>query len=280
MAFAVFFPFFSVFAAIQPQVIYGKDGRLDVYQVSDRGLRSLAESTAAQVDIRTISRKDGWLRIKQRNYGPSFGLCKDEPFYYQPAVAGCTGFLIGRNLLATTGHCVMESTCRDQAYVFGYRMTAPTRVRLAFADNEVYRCRKVLVHKQDPQGADYAIVQLDRPVRGRRPLRLAAQPPRVGDSLIMIGHPMGLPSKISVGGSVREHKPEFFVANLDSYQSNSGSPVINARTREVVGLLVRGEMDYVFDTSNACTRSKVCADGECRGEDVTHISFLREFLSR
>jgi len=38
--------------------------------------------------------------------------------------------------------------------------------------------------------------------------------------------------------------PIFFDANLDTFGGNSGSPVFDARTNAVVGILVRGADDY------------------------------------
>ena len=36
----------------------------------------------------------------------------------------------------------------------------------------------------------------------------------------------------------------YFTANLDTYRGNSGSPVFNAITHKVEGVLVRGEQDF------------------------------------
>ncbi len=51
---------------------------------------------------------------------------------------------------------------------------------------------------------------------------------------------------------------EFFVANLDTYGGNSGSPVVDARTYVVEGILVRGEDDFV--QNDGCYVSLVCPD--------------------
>ncbi|MGK7898838.1 MAG: serine protease [Xenococcus sp. (in: cyanobacteria)] len=47
-------------------------------------------------------------------------------------------------------------------------------------------------------------------------------------NVFVIGHPSGLPLKFANGTQVRDHSPSsFFVANLDTYGGNSGSPVFN-----------------------------------------------------
>jgi hypothetical protein len=84
-------------------------------------------------------------------------------------------------------------------------------------------------------------------VAGRRPLAVrSAGRVAKGQPLFVIGHPNGLPTKFADGAQVRgnAHK-DFFVANLDTYGGNSGSPVFNAVSLEVEGILVRGENDFV-----------------------------------
>ena len=51
--------------------------------------------------------------------------------------------------------------------------------------------------------------------------------------------------------TVRAINPTFFSANLDTFGGNSGSPVFQAGTSTVAGLLVRGAPDY--RRSGACT---------------------------
>ena len=87
----------------------------------------------------------------------------------------------------------------------------------------------------------------------------------------MIGHPCGLPQKFADGATVRDNTPKaFFVANLDTYGGNSGSPVFNSSNQAVEGILVRGENDFV--TNGTCFVSLVCPTTGCRGEDVTRAS--------
>ncbi len=90
---------------------------------------------------------------------------------------------------------------------------------------------------------------------------------------MVIGHPAGLPTKVSGGAKVRDAGPTgHFVANLDTYGGNSGSAVFNAKTGLIEGILVRGEIDYTW--RGGCKVSNTCADDGCRGEDVTKISAL------
>src|SRR5262249_37357901 len=93
---------------------------------------------------------------------------------------------------------------------------------------------------------------------------------RIGDTqaVHVIGHPSGLPAKFAGGAAVRNNQPNaFFVANLDTYGGNSGSPVFNSDTHVVEGILVRGDADFV--QQGACSVSLICPTTGCRGEDCT-----------
>ena len=105
-------------------------------------------------------------------------------------------------------------------------------------------------------------------------LRHADDEPKLvmGGELTVIGYPLGLPVKIASGGTVRGFGRGFLVANLDTYEGNSGSAVLNSEKLAkgqilVEGVLVRGEND--FEMTAPCYISKRCPSYGCRGEDVT-----------
>lgn len=262
----------------RPKVIYGNDDRLDSYQVSSPSLLAVSSSTAAMIPVSSLKNKGSFYELPNNKFGEDYGLCKNEPFYTQPNAALCSGFLVGPDLLATAGHCVSEGECSSNAFVFDYKMadakTAPTTA----ANDNVYFCKEVVARELTRQ-QDYALVRLDRPVVGRQPLTMASTPAVAGDQLVMVGHPSGLPTKIAGGATVRKLEKGFFVANTDSYGGNSGSAVFNSQTLEVVGILVRGEEDFAYDSNGQCTRSNYCKDDGCRGEDVTMIEYISKHLN-
>jgi subtilisin-like proprotein convertase family protein len=161
--------------------------------------------------------------------------------------------------------------------VFGFAIEQPNgTAQVALRDN-VYSCRE-LIHAQAPSnGADFGVIRLDRPVTNHVPLRLRQSGAiRAGDGIFVVGHPAGLPQKLADGATVRSVNTDYFVANLDTYGGNSGSAVFNAVTREVEGILVRGETDFV--SSGSCQVSNRCSSSGCRGEDVTRIDQVLSFL--
>ena len=259
----------------RPEVLYGADDRLNLYQVKHPLLRELAESTVALFDGADLSVSQDApdrFQLALRSYGERLNLCKEEPFREEPIGAFCSGSLVAPDVVMTAGHCVRTlAACQGARFVFGFSIKEAGRMPTSVARSDVYSCAKILGRKEEDPGADWALVQLDRPVSGRKPLgvnrggRIAK-----GTPLLVIGHPSGLPTKVAGGASVRDETPQgYFVANLDTYGGNSGSEVFNAQTGLVEGILVRGEVDYV--TKGECRVSNQCADDGCRGEDVTKV---------
>lgn len=267
-------------AKIQNKVIYGDDNRQEFFQVRRSDVREVADSTAAVVRSNSLTAKgDGTTDIRAESFQKMIGLCSSERFATEPSGAFCSAFLVGDDLMATAGHCIDNARCSQSSFVFTYRMSEQGQAPTNVSTSEVYRCQAVLEREQT--GAqDYALVKLDRPVRGHRVLSLARNPVSVGDTVLTIGHPSGIPTKITDNGVVRSTKAEFFTANLDTYGGNSGSAVFNQSTLEVVGILVRGESDFVYDRVNKCSVSNRCDADSCRGEDVTQISYISEALKK
>lgn len=272
---------FSVgFVNITPKVIYGEDNRVDVYQVQRSDIREIADSTVALIPKSSlVPGAEGKIKIHAKTYGSQMNLCSSEPFFDQPAAANCSGSLVGEDLIATAGHCISSSDCAKYAFVFGFRMIDERRAPLSVAEDDVYSCKEI-VAREYTREQDYALVRLDRPVRGHRVLTLQTTPVQAGDDIYVVGHPSGLPTKIADGAKVRSQNGAYFQANLDTYGGNSGSAVFNARTNEVVGILVRGAQDFAHDRVNKCTVSNRCSDEGCRGEDVTNISYIVKALQQ
>jgi V8-like Glu-specific endopeptidase len=257
-------------AAMHPLVIYGADNRLEVFEELDASRRDLARSVVAIMSVNSLRATGPTInQITGSKYGESNNLCKTEKFYDQLAPAYCSGFLVADNIIATAGHCVQDADfCKDARFVFDFSIDSKGRDPHAVKIDDTYGCKKVLHEEVDGNGADFALVELDRPVIGRTPVRFSSAAPKVGDSIVVIGHPVGLPAKIAGGAKVRRNTPGYFVANLDTYGGNSGSAVFNETTNEVAGVLVRGETDFI--RRGSCNVSYQCKNELCRGEDVTN----------
>lgn len=126
-------------------------------------------------------------------------------------------------------------------------------------------------------GTDFALIRLDRPVRGRNPVLLNRDDVSEGTPLLMIGNPDGLPLKVAGNARVRQLFQNYFVANLDAFHGNSGSPVFNAGTGLLEGLLSRGkERDYGLVKrwwmGKECYSTRVLPDDDGAGVVVTRVS--------
>lgn len=273
-------------------VIYGDDDRIDPYLVKDQRLLDLTKGTVGVVEKSSLKARSSFsggvpspspkpsdsFTLKTEVYGESMGLCKSERFYNQPSGAFCSGSLIAPNLILTAGHCIQnQAECSTTSFVFGFEMTSETVANTTFKAENVVNCKRIVSREQNGSGADYAVVEIDREVTHIQPLKLADNSKiKVGTPLIVIGHPSGLPVKLSAGAAIRNMMGDvgYFTANLDTYGGNSGSAVFNFETGEVEGVLVRGETD--FTRQGNCRISYVCTNEGCRGEDVTKASYVKQ----
>jgi S1-C subfamily serine protease len=266
------------------KVIYGEDDRRDLYDSrNDPRFVELAKSTAIVVK-RTDLELDGPSKsyhLPMDTFGSMQNLCASEPFFDQPSPGFCSGFLVGADLFVTAGHCIRSADlCSGTSFVFNFGYDHQGRDLNAIEEDDVYHCQSIVAQKlEGGTGRDYAVVKLDRPVVGREPVKLRRSGVvRPGEGVTVIGHPSGLPTKITSGAKVRVNAADapYFVANLDTYGGNSGSAVFNTATGEVEGILVRGETDFVYQ--GGCAVSNHCAEGACRGEDVSKASTFIQYI--
>jgi hypothetical protein len=212
-----------------------------------------------------------------------FGLCAGEKFGpsatlpegQHTAEAGYgTAFLVGPDLVATAAHAVDNfdptkwNACPQIQLVFGYKADASGDAVPFVPKADVYSCAAVVMHSV---AEDVAVLRLDRAVTGRSRLPFR-RTNRVSSSasLLLIGHPIGLPLKVASGAVVKSNSAaDFFQVNADSFHGNSGSPVWNAGTGVVEGIVSSGNDDFTFSypsgDPDGCLKVRACADTGCSG---------------
>jgi V8-like Glu-specific endopeptidase len=245
----------SFTATAEISVIYGKDHRKDFYQTTGATHKSLSLSTAGMISKAMFqkSSRQGIFDLRQTTtLERAQNVCVSEAFSQQPVAPICSGFLVAPDVLVTAGHCYKslstpEVACKSFVWVFDYHMKSPTHnPTLNIPAQNIYLCKKVVAAELSAN-ADFAVIKLDRPVFGRSPLKLRTSG-KISDqaSLLVIGHPSGLPTKISASGKItRNSSSTRFSTTLDTFHGNSGSAVFNESTGEVEGILIQGKNDYI-----------------------------------
>ncbi|MEO5668896.1 MAG: serine protease [Bdellovibrionota bacterium] len=267
-------------ARIVPKVIYGDDDRKEIYQVEDEALRNVTHSTAMLIEsFRLHDINASEYQIQGPSFGEEYGLCAEEPFREQTAAGYCSAFLVAPDKIATAGHCITtQNECDSTSFVFGYGLHSADEDVNHVAKSQVFGCKRIIERIEVDSGADYGLIQLDRPAEGLVPLQLASEAVATNDLLHVVGHPSGLPTKVGEG-HVRSAAPkDYILTNLDTYAGNSGSAVLRGSDHAVVGILVRGEEDFSYQ--GGCRSSFHCTNDSCRGEDVTRIHFIAEALKK
>ena len=258
---------------VSPKVIYDKDSRTESRLYPDEKFRELRKAVAIRVqDYRLEQRNDGsglidFTKITLEEMAPD--MCGTERYKQQYSLGNCTGFIVDEKTLVTAGHCMFsEVDCESYKWAFGFEDNTEV-----LKEENVYSCKKIISQSfeyNESKVSDYAVIELDRPVKGIKPLKMRKYGrPLIGTSLVVIGHPLGLPLKTADGARVsslnekeRENilgslklRKNYLEANLDTYGGNSGSPVFNKRTGKVEGILIQGYEDFEWDEKEQCEKS-------------------------
>jgi hypothetical protein len=258
--------------------IYGQDQRREIYEETDARIRNAARSVVAMIKKESLQGD----RVVSESLGQKFRMCESERFREQATASGCSGFLIAPDIVATSGHCFKDQKdCESILMVFDYSYSQANIDPSRISSDRIYRCQKILDRAYGgADKKDYALIQLDRSVPQREPLRLQASGKVRDDAeLIGIGTPTGLPLKIARGARVLKNTADsYFEATVDAFGGQSGGPVLNASTGLVEGILVRGRSDFNID--GPCTLSNTYSDTPDSAEDVTRASILATALAQ
>ncbi|MCX5792653.1 MAG: serine protease [Elusimicrobia bacterium] len=273
-----------LFSSAGDKSIYGEDNRLDYY-AAPAEMRVLADSVVSlwqSGDVKKLGA--GKVRLLTYKLEYSLNFCSDTRFLAQPKGPFCSGALVGPDLVLTAGHCVTsEADCKDTKMAFGYAIkTEGGGAATTLPAGEVYNCAGIVRRVFTKTDADFALLRLNRPVTGHQPLSISRGADlKEGDGVFVIGHPLGLPLKVAGGATVRDYSPGgFFSADLDTFHGNSGSPVFNAGTGKIEGVLVRGAEDFADresaaaskNTLRTCVTMATYAQAGGTGESVTKVS--------
>lgn len=254
------------------------DSRIEMHQLNpdiewQNNILKNCESIAIIIEKSNIEKitKNYYYLQATTTLGTYFNLCSDVPFNKQPIFKGGTGFIISEDTMITAAH-VFQKPLSEYIVVFGYR--------LIYANNIVENFIKVTdvyfptIPVKNYSKNDIIEFRVDRKF-DRPALKLgSSMSTKKRNEVYMIGHPSGLPLKISVNSSIIDNTPlQYFYSSLDSFMGNSGSPVFDSVTNSVIGILVSGEVDFKYNGS--CNRNAICTISECIGEKVVRVEMLQ-----
>ena len=229
------------------------DERIDVCDIVDMEVERNAHSVVGIcVDNDILDIRGDARELRLGNYGKTFNLCGKEPFYHQPiASRGMrTGILVKEDIVATAYHAVDKDLERLR-FVFGFHMQSPDKWTTGVPEENIYTAREIITFscatRSIEYGEDWALVKLDRPVKNRPPATLSKKDTELGQNIYILGHPRGLPLKFAPGARIRKINSTTFNTDIDVYSGNSGSPVFDANSHQLIGIVGQGDhMDFRF----------------------------------
>lgn len=263
-------------SSLSQAAIFGIDDRFSILPTHSQN--TLARATAVGVLSSMIEPTEGdpstYILTTSKL---SDMLCTNQKFYKMPSVDyACSGFLIAPDILVTAGHCSVnvgetknetEMYCDAYGWLFDYQLQTNGQVQTEkIPADRYYKCKEIIYAINDTKNDityDYAVIRLDRPVVGRTPLTVSDMNSTIGERVSMIGYPMGAPVTYAQNAKITALNPigDSFITNLDAFDGNSGSAVLNSKN-EVIGLLIAGTPESFISTTAAgggvCYKYNTC----------------------
>lgn len=257
------------FARQRAQTIYGVDSRTEISEVRHEEIRRWIPFTVALVENQDLVAGVEGFWGRQKSLGEEYGLCRQERFFDQPTLSFCTGFRMSANWIVTAKHCVEDLSCAEFKIVDNF--SSDKRFTLFFSQQEVQSCKEIRVSKKH----DLAFLRMEESGASWRSddrfkVILDHQLQKNPIGFEILGYPLGLPMKWAEGTLISKQR-DHFLASIDSYEGNSGSPIFDKKGR-LAGILLGGEEDFDEKESEACKASHSCQLGDhCEGEEIISI---------
>jgi hypothetical protein len=259
--------------------IWGPDERQERYEYPPGPIRDAAHSSAAIVAKHLLvldPARGTWSAAQPQTLQAKHHLCNGQRFATQPTVASCSATLITADIMITAGHCfngdstlsVLDLVVFDLAY--DVAPSDPMLIAKSIPDANVYRVAEVLDSKYNityaddgsSAGQDYAVVRLDRAVTGRTPARVNWSAAIALGTTFVIGHPSGIPQKISRGKILDIMSSTDFIGHdVDTLPGNSGGGMFDTRGT-LIGIHTTGSVgSYVPNPAGgSCNIVGTCGD--------------------
>ena len=165
----------------------------------------------------------------------------------------CSGTLVAEDLVLTAHHCVVERGARGE---FTPKLVAAPAVQVELGGDYLpwgnVGLKAILAPPCGEAGGrgDVAVLVLERKLVGMPTLALHEDPPHAGDAVAPEGFGRcvlsaeGIRRRDREGGTIASVGAGIFEAQASVCPGDSGGPVLDALTREVVGVVSLSAMDY------------------------------------
>lgn len=275
-------------------IVWNGDDRKPIAN-SERFDKNSGKSVALMMPNWAIAPYDHYkARIKTENLKTVeelINLCDGEKYASEYSYGQCSGFLVDKDIMVSAGHCFIGTSIDIHQACSNFSWVFDLDKKSEFIEEEnIYKCQKILTHSiNEETGEDFIIFKLDRNVKGRSPLQIDYNyVPNKFTDISIIGHPLGMRKMIAKDkGTIQldfKDKLNFYYL-LDTFPSNSGSPIINQNNGKVIGIHVAGDRNYLTkDETKGCYRYTNCIgglnSGNCALSRGITLSTLKNYISQ
>ena len=217
--------------------------------------------------------------------GVAYPIADSQYLTQQTVGALGTGIFIDENTILTAAHVLfppfLDLKLEDIRFVVGYKVQSNNKM------DEYVSVDKTNVYQADMSASKEGEVEIDyslssfgedwakikvvkengTPNHPYTPITFGSV--QANQDVYGLGHGLGLPLKISYCGNVIDAKtedhPSIFKCTLDFYSGNSGSPIFDSASHELVGIHVRGQREFFFIEEEGKKKVKAAVFSSTKG---------------